>query len=397
MSATLTHHGLPEGITRNDFRRTVKTACRHVLQLPELAVAVIEQFFDHTQDVDFEAGRICGAWMSARNLAALLGKSERRICETEKSLEDAGLILRTNGNDSRAGERRGTIRWLRGINLAPLIDKATDIISPVEAWERAQSELNSSIRQARNEIRRQRQCIREAQNVQALADADAVSNGGRTSRIGDIDRLIEMSEALQAIIDTIEESSGARESAHLSATNRAPNTNSESNSESCRAESSQIARQPAVTLRQALAVATPEFVDCFAVQSRAGWPGLADAARLIAASTLDINQRTWGTMCDRWGPEVAALSVILIDRHRRLPEKHPWRVKQNAGGCFVGLMRNPRNLIRMLKASQNLPPELIADQPPCKRELTEDDGRRLGEVLPQIAARSQEEARHGVD
>ncbi|MFV0645613.1 MAG: helix-turn-helix domain-containing protein [Sphingomonadaceae bacterium] len=389
MSATLTHQGLPPGINRNEFRRIVKTTCRQIFQLPELAVSVVDHLFDQTQDKDFEAGNICGSWMSARNVAAMLGKSERRICETEKLIENAGLVARTNGNDRRAGERRGTIRWLRGINLAPLIDRASEIIAQVNAWERAQAETDAAIRQTRCEIRQLRQRIREEQDAEALARADAVSNCGRTSRIADIDQLTEMADALQAIVDRIKEASGARESAHLTAKNRAPNTNSESNSESCSAPSRPNPGADQVSVRQALLIATPHFRERFEYCGYSGWRGVEEVARAIALEH-GIHLKTWQAMCQRWSPITAALTILLVERNSRLPDGHRYQARSFVR-CFAGLARNPSSVWRMAKAAMGYPEGDLVERQFEPERVYQDDSQRIGirlsGMFDQIAVR----------
>lgn len=379
MSATLAHQGLPEGVGRNDFRRIVKTACRQVFQLPELAVSVLDHLFDQTQDRDFEAGNICGSWMSARNVATVLSKSERRICETEKLLEDRGLVVRTNGNDNRAGERRGTIRWLRGINLAPLIDRATEIIAEVEAWEQAQAETDAAILKARTEIRQLRQRIRERQDEEALAQADAVSNSGRTARIADIDLLTTMADALQAIIDAIESPSGARESAHLSAKNRAPNTNSESNSETCSAVPRRRPPTDLVTVRQALMIATPQFRERFEHCGYSGWRGIEEVARATALEN-GVYLKTWQVMCQRWSPITAALAILLVERNAYLPDGHRYQARSFVR-CFAGLARNPASVWRMAKAAMGCAGEELVDRQFEPEPSRQDDSQRIGTRL----------------
>ena len=385
MSATLTHRGLPPSISRNDFRRTTKIACRHLLQLPELAVAVMDHLFDQTQDRDFEAGQICGSWMSARNVAATLGKSERRICETEKALEDAGLIVRTNGNGSRSGERRGRIVKLLGINLAPLIDRAWEIVAQVDAWEQARALQEAALQHGRQEARRLRQIVREAEDAEALAEADAVSNGGRTSRIRDVDEINVMVAALQAIVDRIEEALGARESAHLTAKNRAPNTSSESNSESCSALPRPNSTVDQVSVRQALLMATPHFRERYTQCGYSGWRGIEEVARAIALEH-GVHLRTWQTMCQRWSPITAALTIVLVERNAHLPDGHPYQARSFVR-CFGALARNPSAIWRMAKAAMGY----AGEEPVQRRSEPEptnlDDSQRIGTHLRSLLDR----------
>ena len=380
MSASLTHCGLPAGVTRNEFRRSVKTACRHIFKLPSIAIEVIDAYFDRTQDGDFEPGAKCGCWVSAHSLAESLSKSERCINEGEKALVDAGLIERTNGRSSRCGKRGDGIEWFFGISLKPLIERATEILALVAEHRRLAKLQKKAVSVARAEIRELRRHIRKTDDVGAIEAAEEILPRGRTSRIKNLDRLNEILEALEAIVEAIDDASGAQESAHRSAETSAPITISESTSKSCSEVGDAPASMNSVTVRQALTVASPDFLTLYELQSRPGWPGLADAARQMA-SQHGIAQHSWGTACERWGPQVAALSVVLIDRNSRLPNGHRWQVSTSFGGCFVGLMRNPRNLLRMLSASRQLPDEAFCERPPAMPTGSRESDGRLGDAL----------------
>ena len=353
MRAALTHSGLPAGVSCNDFRRIVKVSCRQIFKLPELAVSMIDLLFDQTQDGDFKAGRVCGSWMSARNIAARLGKSERRINEMEKQLEDEGLIQRTNGRDLRNGQRRGAIVWLHGINLAPLIKRASEIVALVADFERAQAQRDAALRQTHLEIRDLRRIIRETDDGHAYKLAEDILPQGRTSRIADLDRLREIVEALQAIVDAIETASGAWNFAHRSAENRAPDTTPESNSESRSTAQTPKSAADGVTLRQALTVATPAFRCRYEMQGREGWRSLEDTARQIAVEH-GIRAKNMDAMSQRWSPQAAALSILLIDRNAHLPDGHRYRARSFAR-CFAGLARDPSGLVRMIRAAMGFP------------------------------------------
>jgi hypothetical protein len=121
MSTTLTHAGLPVGVTRFDLLRLFEQVARPALACPP------------------PPWRWCGImssrrWMpitsraasapSGRRPAALprrLGITPRSINSAERELERAGFIIRNAGiNGARAGDRQdGIITWAAGINLAP--------------------------------------------------------------------------------------------------------------------------------------------------------------------------------------------------------------------------------------------------------------------------------------
>lgn len=389
MSAYLSHCGLPDGMSRNELRRKAKIVLRKLEGVSEKAVALLDILIDSTQDRDFEAGKICGSWISPATMAEMLDISERRVYELERELEASKVLRRTSGRRPRHGHRADYIRYLFGLNLAPLIERALEIARAYEDYRKSRELLNQALAAGRAQIRDLLCRVRETGEPAARDAAESILPGGRSSRIKSLERLEEVVEALRAIVESLSDVS-ARDSAHRTADEGTLITTHQSNSESCSRDARKVAAPSAVTFRQALAVATPEFLDCYKVQSRQGWPGLADAARLIAASSFDINQRTWGTMCHRWGLETAALSVILIDRHRRLPEKHPWSVKKTVGGCFVGLMRNPRNLMRMFRASESLTEEHFYEPVQTARITRHDDANHIGNLIERIVPTSNE-------
>lgn len=337
MSAALTHSGLPDGIGRNDFRRIVEVALRRVFELPNLAVAVMAEVLDRTQAQDFQSGRICGSWISTANLAETLGRSERQINATEQLLEQLGLIERTNGRGRRHGVRKGVIVHLRGISLAPLIRRADEIIGLVEDYRAMKVKMDDALRAAREEIRDLRQAIRESEDLDAISRAETILPRGRTSRIRDLDQLRELAAALSAVADAVRLCVGERKTAHRSAENRAPNTTPQAIPEPC----SEGIRNPdeglQVSLRKALAVATPSFRSVYAMQSGGVLRRLEDASR-TTAFMHGISRSVWDRMCRDWGPQRASLAVILIDRNAHLPRGHRWRANSVAK-CFGGIPR----------------------------------------------------------
>lgn len=385
MSAVLAHEGLPAGIGRNRLRQIAGEICTEVLCLPTLAAAYLDHIIGCTQDRDYEPGRICGAWPSPHQIGKRLGRSVRQINEIEKLLEDADLICRTNGRSSRCGERRGLILWLCGINLAPLISRAGELAAKLEEYRRAEALKEEALRAERARIREMRRAIREADIDSVQREADTVSNGGRTSRIDDIERLREMADALQAIVDFVAAPSGERKSAHRSAENRAPNTIPQSTPESCRAPVAPSPASNAVTLRQALLVATPHYRERFAMHGKSTWRALEDTSRQVA---LDhgIRAGSWQKMCRRWSPEAAALSVLLIDRNAHLPDGHRYRAG-HFGKCFAGLSRDPSSVVRLIKAAMGFAEGDWVDRRFEPEPQRNDDGQRIGNLLPHLLAK----------
>lgn len=386
MSAVLAHDGLPAGMGRNRLRQIVREVCTEVLGLPTLAVNYLDYIISCTQECDYEPGRICGAWPSSKQIKKRLRKSTRQINEIEKLLEDADLICRTNGRSSRCGERRGVILWLYGINLAPLISRAAELADKLNAFRRAETLKEEAVKLERVRIREMRRAIREADIVSLKSEADSISNFGRIGHIDDIERLREMANALEAIVDCVAAQSGERKTAHRSAENRSPNTTPQSTQESCRGPAAPPTGEPeAVTLRQALMVATPHYRERFAVHGQPTWRALEETSRQVA---LDhgITAASWQMMCRRWSPEAAALSVLLIDRNAHLPNGHRYRAK-HFGKCFAGLSRDPSSVVRLIKAAMGFAEGDCVDRR-FEPEPRRDDGRqRIGNLLPAFLAK----------
>lgn len=387
MSAVLAHDGLPAGIGRNRLRQIAGEICTEVLGLPTLAAAYLDHIIGCTQERDYEPGRICGAWPSPHQIGKRLNRSTRQINEIERLLEDANLIRRTNGRSSRCGERRGVIRWLYGINLAPLISRAAGLAAKLDEFRRAEALKDEALRAERSRIREMRRVIREAGVVSACDKADAISNGGRTGRLDDIERLREMTDALQAIVDLVAGHSSERKTAHLSADNRAPNTIPQLTPESRIAPVAPKIVPDAVRLQQALLVATPQYRKRFAMYGKPTWRALEETSRQVA---LDhgIRAGSWQKMCRRWSPEAAALSVLLIDRNAHLPEGHRYRAG-HFGKCFAGLSRDPSPVIRLIKAAMGFAEDDWVDrrfEPELRRE---DNRQRIGNLLPGFLAKIQ--------
>lgn len=387
MSAALIHAGLPEGIGRNDFRRIVEVALRKVFGLPDLAVAVMAEVFDRTQAQDFQSGHICGSWISTASLAERLGRSERQINATEQLLEEHGLIERTNGRGRRHGVRKGVIVHLRGISLAPLIRRADEIIASVEEYRATKAKLHDALRASREEIRDLRKAIRDSEDFDAIRRAETILPRGRTSRIRDLDQLEELAAALSAIAEAVRLCVGERKTAHRSAGNRAPNTTPQAIPESCSEGTRGPDEGSQVSLRQALAVATPSFRSVYAMQSGGALRRLEDASR-TTAFMHGISRSVWDRMCRDWGPQRASLAVILIDRNAHLPEGHRWRANSVAK-CFGGMAKNPTNLERMFHAVIRTAGDSFVERQFRPEPHGEDTRGQLGTIASAILAKLQ--------
>ncbi|MEZ5689781.1 MAG: helix-turn-helix domain-containing protein [Caenibius sp.] len=379
MSAALTHTGLPDGVSRRDLIALVDQVGKSAFGLSSTAKKLLCKLITKTSDEDYEPGRICSVWCKSRRLAKELELSPRSINLAEGQLAKAGVVVRETGKRGyRNGDRvGGIIVWACGLNLAPFIERYQELKAAAEA-ERLQELADEACRADIKIIGRQ---IRESGEVDARERANEILPDGRTANIRHSARLEEIRDALASILEAINREPRRQKTAHGSEETDAHNTEPESIQESCSDQRAPEREASVVTVRQALSVATPEFLEAYAVQGRSGWPGLADAARQMATSQLAIGQKTWGAMCQQRGPDVAALSIILINRHNGLHRGHPWRVKKSPGGCFVGLMKNPHNLMRMFRASQNLAEEHFRKPRQRIEASGQDDAGQIGNLI----------------
>jgi hypothetical protein len=134
MSTTLAHRGLPAGVGRFDLLRLFEQVARPGFGLSSTAIALVRHYVLKTMDSDYLSGRICAVWTQARRFAEQLGLTPRSINSAERELEQAGFIIRNAGiNGERAGDRQdGVVVWAAGINLAPLVERFTEMQAKAE-------------------------------------------------------------------------------------------------------------------------------------------------------------------------------------------------------------------------------------------------------------------------
>jgi hypothetical protein len=202
MSTTLAHSGLPSGTTRFDLLRLFEQVARPGFGLSSTAVALVRQYVLKTMDADYHSRRICAVWTQACRFAEALGLTPRSINSAERELEATGFIVRNAGiNGERNGDRHdGVITWAAGMNLAPLVDRFVELKAKAEALV-IQAR---AIRQCRAEIRQLGHRIREAGDADLRERAETILPDGRTARIGSIERLTAIREALSAMLQAIE-------------------------------------------------------------------------------------------------------------------------------------------------------------------------------------------------
>ena len=356
MSTTLAHRGLPPGVTRFEMLRLFEQVARPGFGLSSSAVALVRHYVLKTMDGDYLASRICAVWTQACRFAEALGLTPRSINSAERELEQAGFIVRNAGiNGERAGDRQnGAIVWAAGINLAPLVDRFAEMQAKAEALDLQ----TRAIQQCRAVIRQLGQRIREANDDDLRERAETILPDGRTARINSIDRLIAIREALSAMLAAIESVPGSE--ARALKTSDAPEENCAPNIQNKKPSRKRTApppeRDPLDRIRPAtaLSVATDGYRSLVEALGGPNWPNLVEAS-WRSCGRLGIAQGTWGSACQQFGREQAALSVLLIDRNFELPPGHRYRVL-SPGRCLAGMTRRAKaasiNLAGLFRATE---------------------------------------------
>lgn len=337
MSTTLAHRGLPLGVGRFELLRLFEQVARPGFGLSSTAVALVRHYVLKTMDGDYLTGRICAVWTQACRFAEALGLTPRSINSAERELEQAGFIVRNAGiNGERTGDRQdGIVVWAAGINLAPLVERFTEMQVKAEALELQ----TRAIQQCRAEIRQLGQRIREAGDDDLRERAETVLPDGRTARITSIDRLIAIREALSAMLTAIvsepDPEPRALKTSDAPEENCAPNIQDKNSSRSRTVSAS----DPCGRIRPAtaLAVASESYRGIVEALGGPTWPNLVEAS-WRSCGRLGIAQSTWGRACRQFGRERAAISVLLIDRNVELPPGHRYRVASPAS-CLAGMVR----------------------------------------------------------
>jgi replication initiation protein RepC len=354
MSTTLTHAGLPVGVTRFDLLRLFEQVARPGFGLSSTAVALVRHYILKTMDADYLKGRICAVWTQACRFAEALGITPRSINSAERELERAGFIVRNAGiNGARAGDRQaGVIIWAAGINLAPLITRYNELQGKAKALDLQARAIN----QCRAEIRQLGQRIRHACDETLRQRAEAILPGGRTARITSIARLTAIRETLSAMLDAIASAPAADPHAPKTSDapeeNCAPNIQDKNSPRSCSARGAAPDR---ILPSAAVSVATQAYQGLVAALGGATWPNIVEASWRSCAR-LGIAQSTWGRACQHFGRERAALCVLLIDSNAELPGDHRYKAR-SPSRCLSGMMRKDQsqgfNLTGLFRAGQS--------------------------------------------
>ena len=340
MSATLSHSGLPVGIKRSQFIERIAPALK-ARGLKSSAIVYLSKAFDNwTRDQDFEPGRICGFWHQVSGIAEKLTCTVRTIHSIESDLEDARLVLRhakANGRRDglREAEGENVLRKLFGINLAPIIEQANELMAEAEAIRLHQDALDM----CRSEIRHINKNIRRLNSADALKKASDILPDGRSAIVKNLTALEEIRDALSAVekafqteVRSVKFSDQTEDfDAPIVQTKQTkflytPNKTSEQ-----------------VTAQQAVALAAESFRDYLEMYGDYTWGGVINAAYEVGRS-IGIDDRTWATACDpcALGSRRAALCVILIHRNMGLPPQAEHWPKHPAA-CFGGMTKKAKN------------------------------------------------------
>lgn len=350
MIATLKHCGLPQGVKRFGFIEHIAPALK-ARGISASAIHYLAKAFETwTRDQDYTANRVCGFWHKVGALADKLCVTVRTINSIERQLEREGLITRTvMANGARDGCRQAgdaaPVRWLLGINLAPIIEAAAELLTEAKAI-RLQQEAKEL---CQREIRQVNKRIRQLENDQASQQAQEILPNGRSATIKDMAKLKEVLTALIAVENAFADPSRSAKTSGQPEENRRPIIQIKQSKILYAEEANQQ-----VTAQQASQIANHEFRECLDMYGDHSWQGIVQVAYQVGLS-IGIDAGTWQAACASLGRERTALCVILIHRNQALPPTHPYHAKK-AGACLWGMARSARkgklNLMGLIGAAR---------------------------------------------
>ena len=352
MSATLSHCGLPVGIQRSRFIGLIKPALK-ARGLKTSAIRYLAEAFDKwTRDQDYEPGRICGFWHQVSGLAEELTCTDRTVHSIERDLEDAKLVSRhpkANGRRDglRDGEGEKTLRKVFGINLAPIIEQAAELLAEAEAIRLHKDAIES----CRSEIREINRQIRHLNRPDVLGEAQSILPEGRTAVVKDLATLERIRDALAALAEAFktdprsEKISDSREDFDVPIV--------QTKQSKFLYPPDEVAEY--VTAQQAISLASQPFRECLEMYGDYSWRGVINTSYEIARS-IGIDDRTWAAACDprALGPHRAALCIVLINRNMDLPRQSE-HFPRSPGACLCGMTKKAKNgtfnLLRLMQAA----------------------------------------------
>lgn len=340
MTQHLTHGGLPDGMTRWQFFGLIKKA-RRKLGLSKGAVDYLEIAISNTMDEDFLAGRICSFWTSVTKISAQAELDRRQVARIEGDLIQRGLLAKTASDHSRrSGSRRdGKIGNDFGINLAPLIARATEVQAAARkaAFEEEEAErLRTRIRKLFGDIRR-------LQFDGATEAAEEILPNRRPSTIQSFERLKQVAEALEAVWDDFSAEVSRGEKSHQCDISPALNTSKENINKTCRAAKRRVAQPVRTTPAQVALLASKPFQELIEVywstvdnRGALSWRTIQMAAR-DRADQLGIRSGVWQRQCGVLGEERTVLCLMIADRNSERLDGY--RVRDVAA-AFIGMVRS---------------------------------------------------------
>jgi hypothetical protein len=338
----LTHAGLPEGIKPFDLPDLLHFL-RSLYGLRDEDICYLRLIFRKLRREDFHDGRICAIWDSVANLAIEMGVCTRRIQRIETRLQNAGLIVKTTTSNGRRFGRRapdGKIILASGVNLAPLIDLAPSLIA-ARSDQLLKAETVKSYRRTVQDLIADIRCMNAKD---ALDAARATLPRLRPSEVSDPGRLLQIIDALTAILADFSTPPGQTVDVAPSDSLGRPYTKIDMNIETCtRAERRSEHVEPARTNPdQIIMIASPEFRDMIELYragispfEKATLPVMIKAARELA-QIHGVTGAEWSKAVGMIGEDRAAICIALADRNATRSDGFKVR---NVAGCFIGMVR----------------------------------------------------------
>jgi len=255
----MTHPGLPDGMTLFALLELIEKL-RTDLDLLDQDITYLRWAFQRTKRIDFNAGRICAVWMSVSKIAVELGFSPRKVHRIEDRLQRCGVVSKTSlANGRRYGRRGhdGQIARAAGLNLAPVVHRAGDLVGKLLLSRLSQIELKDEQNRARDQIRD----LRSLGSEEAIAAAKAAFPRLRPTEVRDIANLAEIVEALSAVIADFSDVDGRTEQAASSDSLDRPSTKNERLIKTCSASMPAENRRLSTTPDQVRLLATDGFAE----------------------------------------------------------------------------------------------------------------------------------------
>lgn len=340
MSATTTHRGLPDGMQPFALLELIENL-KSELGLIDQDITYLRWVFRRLKRTDFIEGRICAVWMSVAKLAVGLRVSPRKVHRIEERLQRCGIVLKASlANGRRYGRRSedGLILRAGGINLAPVINRASELANNLRLSRLAAIDLKDDQERASDLIRE----IRSLGSEEALAAAKSAFPRLRPTEVQTSVRLAEIIEALATVLADFSEIDGRTEETAPSDTLDRPSTKKEKIIKTCSVTRKATRPKPQTPPAQVRLLASngfAEIIDMYADGIAKGrflsWQIVAMAAR-ERAQMIGITGDQWEIGCELVGEVSATLGLLLIDRN--LQRSGRYKV-DNAATAFAGMMR----------------------------------------------------------